>query len=349
MLVLAEAFKSRQWAHASSQVHPSHKGLLMETMRHVAASRASSTLKQYVTPWSKFSAWCFKFGYVPIPAPCWVVALYLTEMIKNVTSYCSVKACSAAIYNAHRLAGYLDTEIPTKHPHVKAVRDSAKRTFGTKIKNRKDPIDLEVCLALVELLAYPKAPLHLLMLATAAMTCFAGFLRYSDISKLKVSDVKFYSTHAELFLNKRKNDQFRQGDIICIVRGKTSACPVVLLERFLKEGVFAASDPLFQGFDGHAARWRAAVPLNGEVITYSQLHGQLTRYWAKLLNMELAACTKMLGLHSLRSGGATLVAKKDVPERLFQAHGGWKDRSSMMVYLKEGLEAKLQVTTVMGY
>ena len=61
----------------------------------------------------------------------------------------------------------------------------------------------------------------------------------------------------------------------------------------------------------------------------------------------------MFGLHSLRSGGATdvaaVLAKNDIPEHVFQAHGAWKSREAMLVYIQRSLATKLQVTQVMGY
>ena len=132
-------------------------------------------------------------------------------MARSASSYSVVKTASAAIFNAHKMAGYSEAEIPTKHQMCKSVREAAKRELGTQVKNRKDPVSLETLLAMVALLTPRGAPIWAVSLAALAMTCFAGFLRYSDCSVILVGDVKFYDTHMEIFIGKRKNDQFRKG------------------------------------------------------------------------------------------------------------------------------------------
>jgi len=46
---------------------------------------------------------------------------------------------------------------------------------------------------------------------------------------------------------------------------------------------------------------------------------------------------------------AAVLAKNDIPEHVFQAHGAWKSREAMLVYIQRSLATKLQVTQVMGY
>lgn len=302
-------------------------------------------MKQYATPWATFAAWCHAFDYKAIPALPHVVCMYLTSMVQKAGSYGPIKMASAAIYSAHRLAGIDDSRNPTKHVLVKGVRSSAKRRFGTLI-TRKTPLDLTTCMNAALMLAIPDAPASHVMLATYMMVAFAGFLRYNDITQILVKDVKFCDTHAELFLSQRKNDQYRQGNVVLIAKGAvTACCPVALLQRLVSSYGLQPGAPLFQGFDG---RRGGGNRFTGQVITYSQLHNHVCTHWAKVLGISVQKCKELYGLHSLRSGGATAV-KDNVCERLFQAHGGWRDRRAMMVYLADDAATKLTVTTAMGY
>jgi integrase len=275
------------------------------------------------------------------------VCIYLGELSKSAKSYAVVKMASAAISTMHEMSGFAS---PTKHALCKDVRAAAKRALGLLIKNRKEPLDLDVCLAIVTMLAYQGAPVWSLMLASYIMLCFAAFLRYDDAVNIQVEHVKFYELHAEVFLAKRKNDQFRSGNVVCVARGKSDACPVKLLHRYVAQARLAKGSPLFQGFDGHKARFEPLkCCLSGKRITYGQARDQVLKYVGKALAMPAEHVRARFGLHSLRSGGASLVAAHGVDERKFQAHGGWQSRSAMLVYLQESLDNKLGVTAAMGY
>ena len=54
------------------------------------------------------------------------------------------------------------------------------------------------------------------------------------------------------------------------------------------------------------------------------------------------------GLHSLRSGGATEAANRNVPDRLFKAHGRWRSENAKDGYVKDSLLSKLSVTKKLG-
>lgn len=54
--------------------------------------------------------------------------------------------------------------------------------------------------------------------------------------------------------------------------------------------------------------------------------------------------SKLFGLHSLRSGGATAAAKNNVSDRLIKVHGRWKSEFSRDNYIKDSMENKLNVT-----
>lgn len=333
---------------------PEDTPLLQQTLQAVVSSRASSTMQLYSQPWLAFKSWCDQRPSrgPALPATELTVAMYLQHVVNSASSYAVVKTASAAIYTAHRLAGIPERAIPTKLEKPKAVRAAAKRQLGLKVVNRKDPLDLEDCLAIVAILAPAdkEMPVWSLMLATYTMVCFAGFLRYNDAAQLMACDVKIYGDRAELFISKRKNDQFRKGDVVVLARGHTVACPVGLLERYLLSAGLSGAVPLFQSFDGQQARFQPRLAkLSGAALSYEQARYHVLKMVAKVKGITAQEVRALFGLHSLRSGGATFVAKVGVCERDFQAHGGWACRESMLRYLEANLDAKLGVTKVMGY
>ena len=70
-----------------------------------------------------------------------------------------------------------------------------------------------------------------------ALTCllgFAGFLRYDELSKLRLCDITIYGDYMEFFIESSKTYQLRQGAIVVIARTGTDLCPVAMLERYVQ-------------------------------------------------------------------------------------------------------------------
>ena len=78
-------------------------------------------------------------------------------------------------------------------------------------------------------------------------------------------------------------------------------------------------------------------------ISYSRLRNLFSK---KLLFLGFPA--QELGLHSLRSGGATTAANAKVPDRLFKRHGRWKSENAKDRYVKDSVESRLEVSKSLG-
>jgi hypothetical protein len=64
---------------------------------------------------------------------------------------------------------------------------------------------------------------------------FSGFLRFDELSSLKCNNVIVEHDYIKLFIEKCKNDQYRDGNEILIAKGSTSACPHSVLIRYAEE------------------------------------------------------------------------------------------------------------------
>ena len=234
---------------------------------------------------------------------------------------------SAAISTAHSLAGLPDI---TNHLVIDTVRSSARRFLRSGQVNQKDPLSLGLCMSAVRLLLKWDS-LSALRTATYIMVSFAGFLRFSDAHSLFCDEIRFYPTHMELFLEKRKPNQFRHGEVICIARGSSFACPVHLTYQLLSQSNSHHSHSLL-------FPW-----------SYSFTRLTVLQALADAAQVPLMEFSQSFGLHSFRSGGATLVAQSDVPDHVFQAHGAWKSSQSMHRYIARSLSQHLLPTQVMQY
>jgi len=111
-------------------------------------------------------------------------------------------------------------------------------------------LSLDLCIITVSFLLQPsQSTLLNLQIATFIMVSFSGFLRYDCACQIFADEVRFFSSHMELFLAKRKNDQFRSGSVVCIARGTSLSCPVSLLKFLLvKAGSLGKHVPVFRSF-----------------------------------------------------------------------------------------------------
>ncbi|KAK3275508.1 hypothetical protein CYMTET_16371 [Cymbomonas tetramitiformis] len=162
--------------------------------------------------------------------------------------------------------------------------------------------------------------------------------------------IKFYPTHMEILLIERKNDQFREGDVVFVARSPRKAtCPVALSEALISRAGLSGLVNLFQGWDGRLARFHLKdVKFNGQHMEYPQCRREVHKFLQRTTGMSEADVQKKWGTQSLRSGGATVAAQK-VDFRLFQQHGAWHTATSAHRYILDSTETRLSVTRTLGY
>ena len=65
--------------------------------------------------------------------------------------------------------------------------------------------------------------------------------------------------------------------------------------------------------------------------------------------LKMVAPDLNLGLHSLRSGGATAAARSDVSERCLKRHGRWKSDISKDGYIDDIYDKRISVSKKFGF
>ena len=94
----------------------------------------------------------------------------------------------------------------------------------------------------------------ILSLAAAISLGFCGFFRYDDLAHIRVGGITISSDGAsmEIFLESRKNDQYRQGSHILLSAMNSYACPIQLTSILIrKAGLVDGSRPLFSAVSIH--------------------------------------------------------------------------------------------------
>jgi integrase len=180
------------------------------------------------------------------------------------------------------------------------------------------------------------------MRLTAIVLCYAGFLRYSDLMTVQWQEILFFPSHMELFLEKTKTDQYREGRWVLISRVPGRYCPVALVERLLRLGQYAAqgAGPLIRN---------TSVTPSQQLIRERQPSYTTVLSWFKAGAERLGLDPDEYGTHSGRRGGATRAANVDVPDRLFKEHGAWRSERVKDGYVVSSLQARLSVTANLGF
>ena len=181
-----------------------------------------------------------------------------------------------------------------------------------------------------------------LKLATACLLGFSGFLHFDKLINLQLCDFELQAEMMSIRIVCSKTEQLPQGYRDVVARTGTPTCPVAMLEQhFARTGVSVNDERFLFRPIQHTK--------NGEVlkgagkISYSCLRELFNK---KL--KQLGFPTESFGLHSLRAGGATTAANAKVPDRLFKRHGRWLSENDKDGYVKDSMEARLEVSRKLG-
>lgn len=292
-------------------------------------SVAKSTAKKYNGSYDQWRRWAQEQGIGALPARPVHVALYLTKLTQEANSPAPVSAAVYAISWKHQVFGWAD---PCQEKIVTRTHEAARRILAQP-KRRKQPATKPMIQKLFAELS-DTGSLKDLMTVTLVVVAFAGMMRWDDLSHIYADEVEISSTHMSVFLEVRKNDQLRHGHRVIISRWPGEICPVALVEELLANGGYQGHSPLF----GRIRKSRSGPRIAGR-MSYSR-----ARELVKEAFERIGVDSGDFGLHSFRSGGASLAAAMGVPERLIRRHGGWRSESGMRPYLEETLPALLSVS-----
>ncbi len=291
---------------------------------------APNTVRKYASSFNKWVSWAKGKGCKLLPAEPSFLALFLTLQIKSCNSSSAFNSIVSSISWAHRKVGF---STPIELPVVKQVVIAGRRILGKSPINRKLPLKREHLIDLFHKFYY--SDLGNIQILTLITLGFFAFLRWDDLTQIKIGDIKFYHDHAAIFLEKRKNDQYREGSWVYLSRFDGFNCPVALVERFVLLGGHIDGSPLFRKI----SHTRNGYSLREQKLSYSRarelVRGQLA---------QIGLNPDKYGLHSLRSGGASEAAATGVPDRQLMRHGGWRSESSKNRYIKETSNSLLSVS-----
>ena len=180
-----------------------------------------------------------------------------------------------------------------------------------------------------------------------ALLAYAGFLRFDELSNLRLKDVISHTTYFELFIENSKTDQYREGAVVPIVKASTDLCPWANLVKYLSQAKLALPSSHNGGddflFGNIQTKSGTQFVRAGSKISYSRCREVLLK---KLVDVGLDP--KSYSWHSFRSGGASSAANSGISDRLFKRHGRWCSENAKDGYVADSLESRLAVSISLG-
>lgn len=337
---LTDAFKVGHWRNFHKECLPDDLKKHHDNLQTlVKLSKSDNTYKQYNCYFKSFCQWCKKYEFKPLPASDYHVALFLSSMKDSSPSASKVNAITYSISWAHKVSGFSD---PCNTNLVSFTKNGLLRDSGRPIQ-QKSEISKEDLLKLIAHFGNTTNILDLRFICMCLVS-FAGFLRFSELSHIKRSDLKIFSDCAEIFISSSKTDQCKAGEKVIISRTGKCSCPVSFLEKFLFEAEIndKSCDYIFCNIR-YSRKLNKHILCPGKPISYNRAREIL------ITNLKAVGIdSKQYGLHSFRSGGATAAVANGVSERLLKKHGRWKSDSAKDRYVRDSVQVKMSVSKNLG-
>lgn len=185
-----------------------------------------------------------------------------------------------------------------------------------------------------------------LRISVIVLLGFAGFFRFNELANIKASHISFANDHMSIVIPSSKTDVYREGNKAIIARTDNATCPVNMVLRYMSaarmdhnSGGLLIRQLVFQ------KNYNTYV-LGNKGISYSRCR-EIFLEALKALGYD----SKLFGLHSLRSGGATAAVNSPsgpVSDRLLKLHGRWKSDYAKDLYIQEDMSARLSVSSSLG-
>ena len=140
----------------------------------------------------------------------------------------------------------------------------------------------------------------------------------------------------------RKNDKYRQGHTVSIVRSNKSTCPVSITEKLLR--ILPQSKNKNLTMVRRIIKSKSCERFHEELgVSYSTIKDEFKKFLGDFVdNID------KFDLHSLKSGAASNPGCRSLSGDLIDKHAGWRSSSSKNRYIKYNKNDLLIITESLG-
>ncbi len=276
--------------------------------QYVSAAIADNTRRAYQQDLKDFLAWG---GVVPCSPES--LAAYIADRAQTASVH-TITRRIVGIGRAHVSQGFAD---PSKTDLVRTVLRGVRRVKGTQ-QRQVSPLLKSDLLGMVDGLEGVRGVRDRALILLG----FAAALRRSELAALDVADLEFVREGLVVHLRRSKTDQEGQGRKIGVPWGRTSACPVKAVEKWLQVAAIE-SGPVFRQVN------------RGGKVSCNQLHAQsvalILKGHAKAVGLNPATISG----HSLRSGLVTSAVQAGVAVHKIQQQTGHRSVEMLARYIRD--------------
>ena len=201
-IYLEGVFSQGSWMLLSDLEDPELKILASKLPSTILHSLADSTIKKYLGAFRRWKTWATFHSLVSIPTKSQEVALYLQHVAEETRSKSAAEEAYHALAWVHSTAGLSS---PSSHPFVKATLEGLQHSLAKPVV-KKGPITLKMLEAVFDD-ANESGSLSDLLLVTACLLSFAGFLRFDELINLRPCDFTLSQPIFSIRMVRSKTDQ----------------------------------------------------------------------------------------------------------------------------------------------
>jgi integrase len=276
--------------------------------QYVNASIADNTRRAYQQDLRDFLLWG---GVVPCTPD--MLAAYIADRAQSLATHTIIRRV-VGIGRAHVSQGFTD---PAKTDLVRTVLRGVRRVKGSAQRQAAPLLKADVLTIMSQMHGIKGDRDRALILLG-----FAGALRRSELAALDFADIEFVREGLVIHLRRSKTDQLGEGRKIGVPLGRTSACPVKAVEKWLGVSKIA-SGPVFRSIN------------RGGGVGQSQLSPQsialILKDYAKTVGLNPANISG----HSLRSGLVTSAIQAGVAVHKIQQQTGHRSVEMLARYIRD--------------
>jgi site-specific recombinase XerD len=276
--------------------------------RYVKAAVADNTRIAYQQDLCDFLKWG---GQVPCEPE--TLAMYIAARAETHSAH-TITRRVVGIGRAHSSQGFVD---PTKSGLVRTVLRGVRRVKGLAQRQVSPLLKADV-LAMMAHHHGTKGTRDRALILLG----FAAALRRSELAALAFADIEFVREGLVIHLRRSKTDQSGEGRKIGVPWGRTSACPVKAVERWLEVSKIT-SGPVFRAINRGGGV--------GQLQLSAQSVALILKDYAKAVGLNSANISG----HSLRSGLVTSAIQAGVAVHKIQQQTGHRSVEMLARYIRD--------------
>lgn len=274
---------------------------------YINAAISSNTRRAYRDDLADFE----RYGG-SIPCSPETLAQYIAFRATGCSPY-TVARRVVGICRAHRSLGFSD---PSKNELVRTVLRGVRRTKLAR-QRQATPLLPENVFAMLPLMTGIKGARDKAVITVA----FAAALRRSEVVALSVEDLSFQKEGVVVRLRSSKSDQEGKGRLVAVPFGRTGACPVRAIKRWMELAQIDAG-PLFREVRRNGAI--GATPLTGQSVS------QIVKDRVASVGLPAASYSG----HSLRAGLVTSAARAGAGAPAIMRQTGHRSMEMLTRYIR---------------